>query len=286
VRIHPTAVVSPLARLGPGVIVHPFCVIEADVTIGEGCVLHNGVVVKSGTTLGQHNQVFDGAVLGGLPQHAHMPEHPGRLVIGDRNTLREHVTIHRAMHAGSATTLGDHNLLMVNVHIAHDCQVANHTIMANNAMLAGHVTIADRAYLSGAVGIHQFCRVGSYAMVGGQARVVKDIPPYVTIDGATTLVVGLNQVGLRRNGFGLSPDLPQRIEMVRNPRAAGGRVSKRPGIAVPGVLPRRPSGLYARTPHARHHQAQRPGLAGRSGRSRRGSHWSFAIGYSPLTNDQ
>ena len=125
----------------------------------------------------------------------------GRLTIGDDNTLREHVTIHRALHAGTATTIGNNNLLMVNVHVAHDCQVGNHTIIANNAMLAGHVELADRAYLSGAVGIHQFCRVGSYAMVGGQARVVKDIPPFVTIDGASTLVVGLNQVGLRRNGF-------------------------------------------------------------------------------------
>jgi UDP-N-acetylglucosamine acyltransferase len=201
VNIHPTAVVSPSARLAPGVVVHPHCVIEAEVTIGEGCILENGVVIKSGTTLGKNNHIFDGVVLGGLPQHARMPEHPGRLVLGNHNTLREHVTIHRAMHEGAATVIGDHNLLMVNVHIAHDCRIGSHTIMANNAMLAGHVAVDDRAYLSGAVGVHQFCRVGAYAMVGGQAHVVKDIPPFVTIDGASTLVVGLNQIGLRRNGF-------------------------------------------------------------------------------------
>jgi UDP-N-acetylglucosamine acyltransferase len=199
--IHPLAVVDPQAVLGSDVRIGPFCVVEADVEIGDGCTLASHVVVKSGTTLGAENRVFDGAVLGGLPQHARMPEHPGRLIIGAGNVIREHCTLHRALHADQATRVGDQNLLMVGVHIAHDCQVGNQTIFANGALLAGHVAVADRAYLSGGVGVHQFCRVGSLAMVGGHARVVQDVPPYMMVDGTTGCIVGLNLVGLRRAGF-------------------------------------------------------------------------------------
>ena len=158
------------------------------------------VVVKSGTTLGPNNRVCDGAILGGLPQHAHLPEHPGRVVIGAGNTIRENVTVHRPLEFDAVTQIGDGNLLMVNSHVAHDCHIGNHVILTNNAMLAGHVTVGDRAFLSGASGVHQFCRIGSLAMVGGQAHIVKDVPPYVTVDGLSSLIVGLNQVGLRRAG--------------------------------------------------------------------------------------
>ncbi len=125
----------------------------------------------------------------------------GRLIIGHSNNIRENVTMHAALKEQDSTIVGDHNLVMVNAHIAHDCQVGNHTILANNVMLAGHVTVADFAYLSGAVGVHQFCRIGAHCMVGGQARVIKDIPPYVTVDGHSTRVCGLNLIGLRRRGF-------------------------------------------------------------------------------------
>jgi UDP-N-acetylglucosamine acyltransferase len=139
-------------------------------------------------------------VLGGLPQHVHVPAQPGRIVIGSGNTIRENVTIHRALVPDHATTIGDNCLLMVNAHVAHDCRLGNHVIVTNNAMLAGHVHVDDRAYISGAVGIHQFCRVGTLAMVGGQAHLVQDVPPYVTVDGLSSLVVGLNKIGLRRTG--------------------------------------------------------------------------------------
>jgi UDP-N-acetylglucosamine acyltransferase len=204
VSIHPLAAVNPQAQLGRDVSIGPFSVVEAGVTIGDGCQLEGHVVVKQGTTLGPANRVCEGAILGGLPQHVRCPEQCGRLEIGAGNTIREYVTLHRPLHEGATTRIGDHNLLMINVHVAHDCQVGSHVIVANNSMLAGHVVVEDRAYLSGAVGIHQFCRVGAYAMVGGQARVVKDIPPYVTVDGVSNFVVGLNLVGLRRGGF--SPD--------------------------------------------------------------------------------
>ena len=202
-RIHPTAVVSPLARIGQDVVIHSFCVVEAGAEIGDGCVLQSRVVVKEGTRLGAHNRVFEGAVLGGLPQHIRMPPEVGGLAIGDANTIRENVTVHRALEAGSTTRIGDHNLLMVGVHVAHDCHLGSHVIVANNTMLAGHVEVGDRAYVSGAVGVHQFCRIGSLAMVGGQAHVVKDVPPYVTVDGKSTFIVGLNLVGLRRAGYSL-----------------------------------------------------------------------------------
>jgi UDP-N-acetylglucosamine acyltransferase len=201
VRIHPLAVVDPAARIGSQVVIGPFCVIEHDVVIGDGCVLESHVVVKQQTTLGVKNHVCEGAVLGGMPQHLRMPEQVGAVMIGSNNTIREHVTVHRSLYHHEATIVGDHNLLMVGVHIAHDCRVGNHTILANNSMLAGHVAVEDRAYVSGGVAVHQFCRVGGYSMVGGLARVIKDVPPYVTIDGRSGYVVGLNTVGLRRNGF-------------------------------------------------------------------------------------
>ena len=200
---HPLAVVNPLARIGRDVEIGPFCVVEPGTQIGDGCKLESRVVIKQGTTLGRDNYVAEGAVLGGMPQHVNMPEAPGRVVVGSGNTIRENVTIHRALEEEEATIVGDNNLLMVNVHVAHDCRVGNHTIFANNVMLAGHVTVGDKAYLSGAVAVHQFCRIGSMAMVGGQSHITKDVPPYLTVDGLSSLVVGLNQIGLRRAGFSL-----------------------------------------------------------------------------------
>jgi UDP-N-acetylglucosamine acyltransferase len=201
VSIHPLAVVSPSARISPDVRIGPFCLIEADVDIGPACILESRVVMKDGTTLGANNHIFDGAILGGLPQHVHIPENPGRLVVGSNNTIRENVTIHRALVPEHATAVGDDCLLMVNAHVAHDCRLGNHVIVTNNAMLAGHVHVDDHAYISGAAGIHQFCRVGTFAMIGGQAHLVQDVPPYVTVDGLSSLVVGLNKIGLRRAGY-------------------------------------------------------------------------------------
>lgn len=198
------SVISPVARIGQGVHIGPFCVIEPDVVIGDGCRLESRVAVRNGTRLGPDNRIFEGAVLGGPPQHVHMPEKPGLVLIGAGNTIRENVTIHRALDEAHTTVVGDNNLLMVNVHVAHDCHVGSHVIFANNSMLAGHIEVADRAYVSGAVAVHQFCRIGAFAMVGGQAHVTQDVPPYVTVDGQSSCVVGLNQIGLRRAGF--SPD--------------------------------------------------------------------------------
>lgn len=199
--IHPLACVSPAAELGRDVEIGPFCVVEADVTIGDDCRLEARSCIRSGTTLGTNNHVYEGAVLGGLPQCLKMPERLGRLNVGSHNTIRENVTLHRGLKADQATVVGDHNLLMVGAHIAHDCRIGSNSVFANNVLLAGHVTVADRVFISGAVAVHQFCRIGKFAMVGGQAHITRDIPPFVTVDGASGFVVGLNLIGLRRNGF-------------------------------------------------------------------------------------
>ncbi len=227
--IHPLAIVDPKASIGPGVEIGPFCVVERDVTIGEGCRLESHVVIKNGTSIGSGTLIMEGAVLGGFPQHINMPENPGRLVVGSGNTVRENATIHRAMEPENTTRIGDNNLVMGNVHIAHDCQIGNRTILTNNVMLAGHVIVEDRAFLSGAVGVHQFCRIGTLTMVGGQAHINKDILPYVTLHGLSSLVVGLNTVGLRRAGYDSGA--------IRQLKAAY-RVIYRSGLSWNGILER------------------------------------------------
>jgi len=200
-QIDRSAVVSDQAHLGDDVAIGPFCVIEPDVVIGDRCRIAARVVIKSGVRMGSGNQIAEGAVLGGTPQHLHCGDDPGPLLIGSGNMIRENVTIHRGLKPGEPTRVGDKNLLMVNAHVAHDCILGNETIIANNVMLAGHVHVDDCAYLSGAAGVHQFCRIGRYAMVGGQSHLSQDVPPFFLVDGATTRVVGLNRVGLRRAGF-------------------------------------------------------------------------------------
>lgn len=200
-QIHPLAAVDPAAEIGSDVTIGPFCVVEAGAVIGDGCRLAARVTVKSRTTLGRDNEVGEGTVLGGKAQHV-IDSPGGRLVIGDHNRIRENATIHRAHAEDAATIVGDHNYLMVNAHVGHDSRIGSHTIIVNNVMVGGHVHIHDRAYVSGGVAVHQFCRVGSYAMVGGLARVVQDVPPYVMVSGGgETEIVGLNRIGLKRNGF-------------------------------------------------------------------------------------
>jgi UDP-N-acetylglucosamine acyltransferase len=193
--------VSPQAEIGSNVSIGPFCVVDSDVKIGDGTTLAARVSVKDGTRLGKNNEISEGAILGGRPQHKRAGEKLGELHIGNGNTIRENVTLHRGLEPGNNTVVGDNNLIMVNAHVAHDCHIGNQTIIANNVMLAGHVTVGNCAYLSGAAGIHQFCRIGHYAMVGGQAHINQDVPPFVTIDGQSSTVVGLNIIGLRRAGF-------------------------------------------------------------------------------------
>ncbi|MFM8986195.1 MAG: acyl-ACP--UDP-N-acetylglucosamine O-acyltransferase [Planctomycetia bacterium] len=198
--IHPLAVVSPEARLGVGVRVGPFAVVEADVELGDFCTVGSGAVLKSGVRAGCHNEFGEHVVIGGVPQHVARPEDIGRVAIGDHNVFREFATVHRALKPGTLTTVGNHNYVMASVHFGHDCVIGSNCIFANAALLGGHVTVEDRAFVSGAVAVHQFCRIGRLAMVGGHARVVQDVPPYMLLDGQSGCVVGLNVVGLRRSG--------------------------------------------------------------------------------------
>jgi UDP-N-acetylglucosamine acyltransferase len=201
VKIHPLAVIDPRADISPSVEIGPFCVIEPNVVIGDECKLESHVVIKEGTVLGDNNYIAEGAVLGGAPQHVAAPDESGTVIIGSGNTIREHVTVHRALNAGTATIMGDDNMLMAGSHLAHDCRIGSRIIMANSALLAGHVTVGDRATISGAVVVHQFTRIGEFTMVGGQARIVQDVPPYMLVDGLSSNIVGLNRVGLKRAGF-------------------------------------------------------------------------------------
>lgn len=201
-NIHPTAVVDTRAELGCNVTIGPFCVVEAEVRIGDDCKLEARSVIKSRTHLGVNNEVGEGAVLGAKAQHLVEMQPGGMLLIGDHNRLRENVTLHRGHGNDAATTIGNHNLLMVNAHVGHDARIGNHCVLVNNSMIAGHCRIEDRAFISGGVGVHQFCRIGRLAMVGALAKIVQDVPPFMMVEGGgSTEIVGLNRVGLRRNGY-------------------------------------------------------------------------------------
>jgi UDP-N-acetylglucosamine acyltransferase len=200
-NIHPTAIVDPTAQLGSDVRVGPFAIIEAGVVVGDGCQLEARTVIKSRTVLGIGNEIGEGAVLGGAAQHLLGQNPGGRLVLGDNNRIRENVTIHRGYANEAVTVVGNSNLIMVGAHIAHDCRIGNHVVLVNNVMLGGHVQVDDRAYIGGGVGIHQFCRVGRFVMIGAQSRITQDVPHYVLVEGAQAQIIGLNSIGLRRNGF-------------------------------------------------------------------------------------
>lgn len=201
-KIHPTAIIDPKAELHDSVEVGPFCIIEKDVVVGEGCILDSTVRLHSGTILGKNNRVFHGASLGGLPQDLSFnPSTKTYIKIGDNNLIREGCIFHRATVENGATTIGNDNYLMGNVHLAHDTQLGNGIIIIQNSIIAGHVHIDDYAFISGLVPIHQFVHVGAYTMVAGCAKIVKDIPPYSMVDGNPARVIGLNSVGLKRKGF-------------------------------------------------------------------------------------
>lgn len=204
-NIHPSAVVSREAQIGRDVVIGPLAVIEGDVTIGEGCRIGAHAVIRRFTTLGARNRVHEGAVLGGEPQDLSFKGADSRLVIGERNVIREAVTMHRSAQPGGATVVGSDCFFMAHAHVAHDDRIGDRVVMANNATLAGHVEIGERAFLSGGVVVHQFCRVGRLAMLGGNAKVVQDCLPFVITDGHPARARGLNVIGLRRAGVSAAP---------------------------------------------------------------------------------
>ena len=200
--IHETAIVSPDAVIGADCYIGPFSTVGAEVTLGTGVRLDSHVVVDGRTSIGDETHVFPFASIGLAPQDLKYGGEPTATEIGKRNHIREFVTIHRGTEGGGGLTkIGDDNLLMAQAHVAHDCQLGSNIIMANAATLAGHVEIADRANIGAYSGVHQFCRVGLEAFVGGYSVVVKDAPPYAIIQGNHAKCYGLNKVGLKRRGY-------------------------------------------------------------------------------------
>jgi UDP-N-acetylglucosamine acyltransferase len=200
VRIHPTAVISPEAELADDVQVGAYAVVEGPVRLGPGCILRPQAYLCGPLILGRDNVVFSGAVLGERPQHLKFRDEPTGLEIGEGNVFREHVTVHRGTTESWTTRIGSHNYFMAGSHVAHDCCIGNHCILANGALLAGHCIIEDYAYLSGNCAIHQFTRVGRLALLSGCSTSVKDIPPFLIQQGISCLV-GVNVVGMRRVGM-------------------------------------------------------------------------------------
>jgi UDP-N-acetylglucosamine acyltransferase len=202
VKIHPTAMVDPEAKLGSGVEIGPFCCVGPNVALGNGVVLHSHVVVGGHTEIGPRTAIYPFASIGLPPQDLKYKGEPSRLVIGSDTTIRESVTINPGTEGGGMITrVGDHCLLMVGAHVAHDCQVGDHVIMANNVALAGHVVIGDYAIIGGLSAVHQFVRIGPHAMIGGMTGVDQDVIPYGSVLGERGRLAGLNMIGLKRRGF-------------------------------------------------------------------------------------
>jgi UDP-N-acetylglucosamine acyltransferase len=201
-RIHPTAIVDSRAELDSQVEVGPFCVIGAGVKVGKGTKIHSHVAVQGRTTLGESNSVFPFATVGSVPQDLKYQGEPSELVIGNRNIIREYVSLNPGTTGGGMVTrVGDQNLLMMYCHIAHDCNVGSRNVIANGATLGGHVVIEDFVIVGGLVGIHQFVRIGTSAILGAGSMVSKDVPPYCNATGDRARLRGLNLEGLRRRGF-------------------------------------------------------------------------------------
>ena len=200
--IHPTAIVHPRATIAPGVKIGAYSLIGENVRLGKDTVIDSHVVVEGWTEVGERCHLFPFVSIGTAPQHMRYQGEPTRVTIGNENVIREFVTIHRAtVEGGGNTTLGHGNFIMAYSHIAHDCKVGNQVIMANASTLAGHIAVEDFAIVGGLVAIHQFVRVGCYAIIGGASGVPKDIPPYMCAAGNRAKLFGLNTVGLKRHRF-------------------------------------------------------------------------------------
>ncbi len=200
--VHATAIVDPQARLGAEVEIGPYCIVGADVDLGDGVILHSHVVVAGRTKVGARSQIFPFASIGHRPQDLKYAGEPSELIIGSDCMLREHVTMNPGTEGGGMITrVGDRGLFMMGAHVAHDCQIGDRVIMANNATLGGHVVIEDDVILGGLSAIHQFVRIGRHAMIGGMSGVEHDVIPYGLATGERARLQGLNVVGMKRHGL-------------------------------------------------------------------------------------
>jgi UDP-N-acetylglucosamine acyltransferase len=199
-RIHPTSIVHDTAEIEKDVTIGPFCVVGENVTISSGSVLHPNVHILQNTRIGRNCQVFSGAVIGGPPQDHKFRNEPTYVVIGDDCILREYVTIHRATGEGKETRIGCQNMIMAYAHIGHNCEIGDRVTIASYVGISGHVTVEDGVNFGGNSGVHQFCRIGTLAMVGGMSGINKDLPPYMMASGLPAQVIDVNVRGLRRVG--------------------------------------------------------------------------------------
>jgi len=201
-EIHPTAILNHKAEIDEGVVIGPFCIIGEGVRIKKGTKLISSVVIEGDTEIGENCIIYPFTSIGLPPQDLKYKGEKTGVKIGNDNIIREYITVHRASIGGDGiTTIGDKNFLMAYAHIAHDCKIGSHIILANAATLAGHVVVEDYAIISGITAIHQFTRIGAYAMVGGFSGVGQDVPPYTIASGARAKLFGLNTIGLKRHGF-------------------------------------------------------------------------------------
>ena len=201
-KIDPSARVSEKTRIEDDVVIGPWVIIEDEVTIGTGTIIDAHCVIKKGTTIGKQNDIHPGAIIGEDPQDLVFEKNAVSYVqIGDNNTIREYATIHRGTEHESTTVIGNHNFLMAQSHVAHNCLIEDHVVICNCALLSGHVEVEDHGFVSGGVVIQQFARIGKHAIVGGNTRVNTNIPPFIRVVGYDAEAYGLNIVGLRRCGM-------------------------------------------------------------------------------------
>lgn len=201
-KIHPTAIIAEDVQLGEGVEIGPYSIIGPEVKIGKNTVIGPHTIIDNYTQIGEGCKILQFCSIGAPPQDLKFGGEKTAVVIGNFNTIREYVSIHRGTTADTGlTVIGDHNLFMAYVHIAHNCKVGNNVIIANSTGLAGHVEVEDYAIISPLSGVHQFCRIGAHCIVGGASAVVKDIPPYTMANGNRATLFGLNLIGLQRRGF-------------------------------------------------------------------------------------
>jgi len=202
VEIHPTALIAKGAELGRGVRIGPYCVVGPKVVIGDNVHLHSHVTVDNRVTIGARTVVHPFATLGVIPQDLKFKGEDTELIIGEENSLRQYVNMSIGTEGGGGRTVtGRRNLFMVYAHVAHDCILSDNVVLVNSVSLGGHVVVAERAFIGGHSAVHQFCRIGARAMVGGGSMVVQDVPPFTMVQGDRAVPIGLNVVGLRRAGF-------------------------------------------------------------------------------------
>jgi UDP-N-acetylglucosamine acyltransferase len=240
--IAPTAVIHPKAQIGADCVIGPYCVIGENVALGAGCRLHSHVVIDGYTTLGENNEIFPFASIGLKTQDLKWKGGITRTQIGSHNSFREYVTIHSATGDGEVTTVGSHNHILAYGHIAHNVTLGNHIIMSNVATLAGHIHVEDRAVIGGLAAVHQFCRVGTMAIIGGCSKVVQDVPPYMLADGNPARTRTVNKVGLERNGVS---------EEAQTALKHAYKILFREGLTIPNALSRIESELPP-LPEVRH----------------------------------